>query len=691
MKKIFLFSVLSLSFILNMNIYAKIDPAVKPEPLPAKEFKFPEYETITLKNGLKVFVIKDDQQPTVSFRIMINGGSLVDGTHAGLSSITAQMLTKGTSKYSALDIANKLDGLGINLGASSSADFTTVAGASLKKHFPTLLEITKEILTAPTFPQDELDKLKKLTVANIKQEKSKGSAVAAAISRIALYGADHPYSKMQTEEGINSLTTSDLKSYFKNYIVPNNATMTVTGDVTAKEVKSMLEKHFADWKQGKKLDIKIPEVKPEPIGVYFVSRPGAVQSSINIVSMAVPRNHPDYDKLGLSSSIIGAGFAGRLFKTLRETYSYTYTPFGFVTGTKYTNRFACGADVRADVTDSSVSVILEQLKLLTEEVPSTEELDLLKKYEVGQYMMSFSNKDYTSMLIQNADFYGLDINKVKDYHLRLLKYNESDMREMARKYMNPRSSYIVVVGDPSNKEKLAKFGKIYEYNTDYEPVTGAKAKAEKVDMTPKQLMEKYHNAIGGASKINEINSIEVTGKLEFDMQGQAIPGSVTEKYQRPNKKYAEFDLGIMQTRTYYNGKEGWMAVGPEMQQATGTDLDRVKAQSEFMRDARLLEIGYKMEIIGKQKNYIVAKVTRDKEELTYYFDASSYLLVKKEYNEVMPAGLLPVTETYGDYKEFGGVKFPTSVSVSTPQYSYTSTVSYELNKAMNDADFAPKK
>lgn len=691
MKKIFLFSVLSLSFILNMNIYAKIDPAVKPEPLPAKEFKFPDYETITLKNGLKVFVIKDDQQPTVSFRIMINGGSLVDGTHAGLSSITAQMLTKGTSKYSALDIANKLDGLGINLGASSSADFTTVAGASLKKHFPTLLEITKEILTAPTFPQDELDKLKKLTVANIKQEKSKGSAVAAAISRIALYGADHPYSKMQTEEGINSLTTSDLKSYFKNYIVPNNATMTVTGDVTAKEVKSMLEKHFADWKQGKKLDIKIPEVKPEPIGVYFVSRPGAVQSSINIVSMAVPRNHPDYDKLGLSSSIIGAGFAGRLFKTLRETYSYTYTPFGFVTGTKYTNRFACGADVRADVTDSSVSVILEQLKLLTEEVPSTEELDLLKKYEVGQYMMSFSNKDYTSMLIQNADFYGLDINKVKDYHLRLLKYNESDMREMARKYMNPRSSYIVVVGDPSNKEKLAKFGKIYEYNTDYEPVTGAKAKAEKVDMTPKQLMEKYHNAIGGASKINEINSIEVTGKLEFDMQGQAIPGSVTEKYQRPNKKYAEFDLGIMKTHTYYNGKEGWMAVGPEMQQATGTDLDRVKAQSEFMRDARLLEIGYKMEIIGKQKNYIVAKVTRDKEELTYYFDASSYLLVKKEYNEVMPAGLLPVTETYGDYKEFGGVKFPTSVSVSTPQYSYTSTVSYELNKAMNDADFAPKK
>lgn len=691
MKKIFLFSVLSLSFILNMNIYAKIDPAVKPEPLPAKEFKFPEYETITLKNGLKVFVIKDDQQPTVSFRIMINGGSLVDGTHAGLSSITAQMLTKGTSKYSALDIANKLDGLGINLGASSSADFTTVAGASLKKHFPTLLEITKEILTAPTFPQDELDKLKKLTVANIKQEKSKGSAVAAAISRIALYGADHPYSKMQTEEGINSLTTSDLKSYFKNYIVPNNATMTVTGDVTAKEVKSMLEKHFADWKKGKALDIKIPEVKPEPIGVYFVSRPGAVQSSINIVSMAVPRNHPDYDKLGLSSSIIGAGFAGRLFKTLRETYSYTYTPFGFVTGTKYVNRFACGADVRADVTDSSVSVILEQLKLLTEEVPSTEELDLLKKYEVGQYMMSFSNKDYTSMLIQNADFYGLDINKVKDYHLRLLKYNESDMREMARKYMNPRSSYIVVVGDPSNKEKLAKFGKIYEYNTDYEPVTGAKAKAEKVDMTPKQLMEKYHNAIGGASKINEINSIEVTGKLEFDMQGQAIPGSVTEKYQRPNKKYAEFDLGIMKTHTYYNGKEGWMAVGPEMQQATGTDLDRVKAQSEFMRDARLLEIGYKMEIIGKQKNYIVAKVTRDKEELTYYFDASSYLLVKKEYNEVMPAGLLPVTETYGDYKEFGGVKFPTSVSVSTPQYSYTSTVSYELNKAMNDADFAPKK
>ncbi len=691
MKKIFLLSVFSLFTLINMTAFAKVDPSKKPEALPAKEFNFPEYETITLKNGLKVFIIKDDQQPTISFRIMLNGGGLLDGPKAGLADITAQMLTKGAGKYSALDIANKLDGLGLNLNATASADFSVINGAGLKKHMETLLELTKELLTAPTFPQDELDKIKKLNIANIKQQKSKSFAVAAAISRKVLYGANHPYAQMPNEDNVNSLTAADLKSYFSNYIVPNNATMSITGDVNPKEMKKLLEKYLGDWKKGKAVEIKAPEVKPEPIGVYFVKRPGGVQSSINIVSMAVPRNHPDFDKLGLSSSIIGAGFAGRLFKTLRETYSYTYTPFGYVTSTKFTNRFSCGADVRSDVTDSSVAVILEQLQKLNNEVPSNEELDLLKKYEVGQYLMSFSNKDYASMLIQNADFYNIDIKRVKDYHLRLLKYSPIEMTEMAKKYMNPKSSYIVVVGDPKLMPSLEKFGKIYEYNTDYEPETGAKAKAEKVNITPQELMDKYAKAIGGKDKIKSINTIASKGSLEFDMQGQNIPGTIEEKLKAPNKKYTNMDLGMMQTNTYFDGTKAVISVNGTTQDADEVSTSRIKAQAHFMRDARLLEVGYTIEVVGKQKNFIVAKVTKDGEELTYYYDADSFLLVKKEYNEQMPDGLLPVTETYSDYKEFGGVKFPTKVSVETPMYGFTSEVNYEVNAAIDDAEFAPKK
>ncbi len=673
-----------------MNVIAKEDPRKKPEALPAKEFNFPKYETITLDNGLKVFIVNDDQQPTVNFRILLNGGSLADGNKSSVSDITTQMLIKGTAKYSALDIANKLDGLGLSLNVSSSADYCQVYGSGLKKHLQTLLEITNELLTAPTFPQDELDKLKSISIADVKQMKARSSSVAAAIGRIALYGSEHPYAKMASEETINSLQVNDLKQYFKSNFIPNNATMVITGDVSAKNIKKDLEKYFSNWKKGTKNEFAVPEIKPEPVGVYFVSRPGAVQSSINVVTQGVPRNHPDYDKLNFTSSIIGAGFAGRLFKTLRETYSYTYTPFGYITSTKFTNRFSCGADVRGDVTDSSIIVINDQLELLTKEMPSDAELNLLKKYEIGQYLMAFSSKDYSGMLIQNADFYGLNINDIKTQHLKIQKYTPIDMMTTAKKYMNPRGSYIVVVGDPKIKPSLEKFGKIYEYNTDYLPETGAKAKAEKIDLSANQLIDKYVNAIGGKDKINSINTIIATGKIDFSIQGQTLPGSVEEKTKAPNKKYSMMDLGMMQNVYWCNGTKAWMKVGNTTSEAEPDDFEKIKAQSTIMRDANLINLGYKVEVIGKQKDWIVAKVSKNKEELTYFYDAKTFLIVKKEWAEPMQDGMLPVTEIYSDYKDFGGVKFPTTVKLETAMYNYTQSLKYEINSPIDDADFTPK-
>ena len=230
MKKLFILTLISIYAAMNMQAKEQVDPNIKPESLPAKEFNFPKYETITLKNGLKVFIIKDDQQPTVSFRLLFKGGSVVEGDKTGVADLTAQILTKGAGKRTALDIANLTDGLGINISVNSSADFNTLNASGLKKHLPTLLELTRDVLTAATFPADEFPKLQKLMAASIKQEKSRSSSVAAIIARKAAYGLNHPYSRKASEEGINKIAIEDLKAYFNTYFVPNNATMSIIGE-----------------------------------------------------------------------------------------------------------------------------------------------------------------------------------------------------------------------------------------------------------------------------------------------------------------------------------------------------------------------------------------------------------------------------------------------------------------------------
>lgn len=689
MKKILVLMLISICAVMNMQ--AKENKDQKPTAMPAKEFNFPKYETVTLKNGMKVFVVEDKQQPTVNFRIMFKGGTSVEGDKTGVADLMTGMLTKGAGNRSALDIAELIDGLGIGFNASSSVDFATVSGYGLKKQLPTLLELAKDVLTAPTFPQDEFDKMKKLMVVSIKNEKSNSQSVAGVIGRKAAYGLNHPYARKASEDGIKEISVSDLKTYFSKYFIPNNATMVVIGDVSPKEIKDLLEKNLSSWKKGADVNISVPAASPMPLGVYFVARPGAVQSSICVVTNAVPRNNPEYDVLDMASSIMGAGFAGRLFKTLRETYSYTYTPFGYLTTSKYVNRISCGADVRADVTDSSIAVVLEQLELLTKEMPGDEELGRLKKYSVGQYLMAFANKDYVGNLIQNADFYGLDIEKVKKHHLKMQSISGLEIMQAAEKYMNPKSAYVVVVGDPKVKPSLEKFGKIYDFNMDYEPETGENSKFEAVSLSASALIDKYAAAIGGKAKVNAVKTLKSEAKITFEIQGQSLPGTIVEINKEPNMQYMMMDLGMMKQGTWFNGTKGWMMSGTTTQEATGEDLEKMKVAAGVLPEAKLPELGFKCTVLGKQKGNIVLKAEKDGSETLYYFDAESFLLNKKESAEQMPDGLLPITDTFSNYQDFQGIKLPTVRTTETPIYNISYELGYKLDEDIPNSQFEPEK
>ena len=387
---------------------------------------------------------------------------------------------------------------------------------------------------------------------------------------------------------------------------------------------------------------------------------------------------------------MGAGFGGRLFRTLRETYSYTYTPYAYLTSTKYTNRTECGADVRASVTDSSISVILEQLDTLCSELDPEEHLSRMKKYVVGQYYMAFASKDYVGNLIQNADFFGQNIEEVKNLPLTMQNMSAMRIMEAAKKYMQPKNAYIVVVGDPSVKDKISKFGKIYEYNMDYEPETGENAKFEKSALSVSQVCDKYTEAIGGKNKINAVNTLTSTGSVNLEMQGQSVKGSYTEKFKNPNKYYQMMDFGMVKQGTWFNGTKGWALVGTTNQEMTGEDLDRLKGQAGLFKVAKLADGEYQSEVLGLQKGFLVVKSNINGVNTTFYFDANTNLLMKQEYVEKMEDTPMPITETYSDYKSFDGIMFPVKISIVTPMYNIDEELEYKINEEINDSEFQPK-
>lgn len=697
MKKLGL-SIAALGIVTGTVIAQPIDIRKRPDPLPVKEFAFPAYTQKVLKNGLKVYIIEDHEQPTVNMELQIAGGNLADGNKSGVAQLVADLLTKGTTKRSALQIAEKLDGVAASVSASSTVGAFSVKGDALKKHLPLMLEVFADVTLNPSFPQEEFDKAIPQIMAGIKNEKSNSNAVAAAMSRKIAYGYNHVYARERSEESLKALSVNDLKQYHTTYFKPGSSVLAIVGDVKPSEILPMIEKAFANWKGGKSPAVDVPPPSPMSHGIYFIERPGAVQSTIMTVNTTVPYKHPDYEALRMNSSMLGGSFGGRLFKTLRETYSYTYTPGAFMSAAKHMNRFACIADVRNSVTDSALDVTLRELKRLSSEAVPNDELTNMKRFIVGQYLLSYESAETVASQLLYADYTETSIDEVKKTPQRLMALTSAQLQNVAKKYLLPEQTSIVVVGSKEVLPKLQRFGKVYEYDLDLQSAEAAKNKISAVSMTADEILAKHKQAVGG-DKLSTVTSIVIKGTANISMGGgtsmQSMQGSFTEKKKSPNKRYSLLDLGRMKQEMWMDGNKGWIAnpgQGPEEMDAD--KFVEESADAALFKTAMLKEMGYTLKVIGKKEGDIIvealAKGGKNPEKI--FFDEKTMLVRKIEIIQEAPGmGQMMLTVKNSDYQSVDGIMMPKSVETESPGFTIKLSLQYTFNEAINDTEFAPKK
>lgn len=656
----------------------------KPGPLPAKEFAFPKYTELFLSNGLKVYVIEDHEQPTVTLRLQIRGGEVSEPI-PGTAAMVAEMLTKGAGKRDALTIAKELDGVGAGVSASSSGDITNVTGESILKHMPIMLEIFSDVLRSATFPEEELTKLRKQKISEVKLEKANGNSMLQVLSRKVAYGANHPSARHKSEASYNAITIDEIKKFYSTYYRPNNATLAVVGDVKPEEIKPILEKALGSWSPGDVNEFRTPKAEPMPNGVYFIARPSSVQSSTALTATSVPNNHPDFEALRLGANLMGAGFSGRLFRTLRETYSYTYTPFAYLTSGRDVNRYICGADVRNSVTDSAIKVMQSEMTKITTELAPNDELDLIKRFVIGQFKMSFENSDFVAGLLLNADYNNQPISYVKEFPTRFATITPEQMKNAMSKHLSKLS--IVVVGSPDVLETLKQFGPIYEYTTDFEP---KKSELKKVNLTPQELMEKHRNALGGMNNISKISTLITKGTASFDMNGQQMQGNFERKQKAPGKDISVLDFKVFTQKQITDGNRAWMSMGGQTKEITEpAQKNNMIENAHIMESTRLLELGSKMNIKGQEGNLIIVEVidaTGDKS--TMFFDANTFLVDKITAVVKGPQGDYGMIQRLSNYKDVNGVKLPGKLTLEQDSVIVImDNLEYTINAPIDDSEY----
>lgn len=682
---------LALTILFSQFVLAQdYDLGKKPEPLGVKRFEFPDYKEATLDNGLRVFLIEDHEQPMLSFNILLPGGDALEAKQDA-AGFVASLLMKGTKTKSAYDISNALDGIGADLSVYNSTEYSTVSGSTIMKHKEILLNMLVDILTNPSFPEEELKKLKSIAKTSLKSEKSNPGTLARNMAKIALFGKNHPYSMVSTEKSIDAITIADIKKYFKDFYIPNSSSMVIVGDFKTDDMLKELNTKLAPWKKGELVKLEIPAPNPMPKGIYFIERKGSVQSAVRFASMTVPFNDSEYLPINVASHVINSSFAGRMFKIIREEHSYTYSPTGGHTSNRFYNYSLFGSDVRDNVTDSTIISIKDEiLGDLVKNGPTESELETIKQFRIGQFYLSFESSGFLGSLIQQYDFKGVPIRMIKEYPSNYNKVTVKDVQKATKNYLSADNSYIIVVGDPSVKKQLEKLGQVFTYNTDYEPAT----KLEEADINAEELLEKYTEAIGGTDAINDVKVLEGKGDIAMiSPNGQKLPGKTDVIYTNTGKMFRYIDLSVYKSTDLFNGTNGWEVSGKNAVPVQGEQLNTLKFESDPFSYVNLVKHGFTLKVIGRKDNQIVAEMKEDTNLIqTLYFNSETYLLEKTDEVQETARGKILVTVVFGDYKDYNGLKLATKIKTENPIFNMETNYEYLINQTqVDDSKFEPEK
>jgi len=296
------------------------------------DFQFPKAESFSLANGLKVlFYNNPNSSPKINIVVEFKARPFYDSSeHPGLYNFVMSMLSEGTKKYTATELAQEIESRGMSFNAAPGGVSMTMLAADLDKG----LELLKEILTNAVFVPEEIEKVRAQLESDIKNFWDEPSSFAGQLIKEQIYKG-HPYSKnlMGTQESINKITQKDLIDFYNKMITPQGAKMAIVGNLDGHDLKKAIQEQLGDW-QGPKIEtIEFPQlaaIENKEI-IYPINRDQVV---LCYAGLAISRNDPDYDKLLLFDQIFGHGTLGSLHSKLfqlREQSGLFYTINGSLT------------------------------------------------------------------------------------------------------------------------------------------------------------------------------------------------------------------------------------------------------------------------------------------------------------------------------------------------------------------------
>ena len=403
-----------------------------------------------MPNGLTALVIEQHALPIVQIQALIKAGSAQDPPEkAGLANLVASLLDEGTESRSAKQIADEIEFVGGQLTVNVTEDYTRASARVLTKDVTLGFELLADVLLHPTFPEPEIERVRRQILGEILSEKEDPGLVAAK-AFYPLVFAGHPYGwpVNGTEESVPKITRSDIQQFYAREFLPNQTILAVVGDVTVKQARDYLSTYFGAWKRG--LDRASSAVAPSPVEkpMTRLIDKDVTQASIILGHVGISRSNPDFYAVAVMNYILGSGgFSSRLMDSIRGRQGLAYGVYSSFEANRMPGAFLVSLQTRNEMANQAIAGVMAELNGIRDAPVTDQELADAKAYLMGSFPLRLDTTAKLALLSCLVELHGLGLDYFTQYPEWIKRVTKADVLRVAKQYLHPDRSVLVLVGN----------------------------------------------------------------------------------------------------------------------------------------------------------------------------------------------------------------------------------------------------
>jgi len=425
--------------------------SLRPSPTEPREYHFPRFSRHTMSNGMRVIIAPVRKLPVVTVLAIVEAGASADFKgKEGLAQLTAEMLREGTSKRDGIEVLEGFERLGTSLESGADWDTSAVSMTLLREHLATGFPLLAEVLTSPSFPEHEVERLKAERLAERLQILSEPRGLADESFSRFLYAPGSRYAEPigGTSESITAINRSEVVEFFGSRYVPDAVTMIIVGDIGTDEALRLVDETLGKW-EGKRTSVAVSIAGESRTAraLEVVAKSDAAQAELRLGHMGIPRSHPDYFSVVVMNALLGGLFSSRINLNLRERHGYTYGASSYFDWRREPGPFVISTAVQSEVSADAVRETLAEIDgMRSEEVPA-DELSLATSYLEGVFPIRYETTAAIASALATLVTFGLSEDFYDTYRDNIRAVTPQDVLMAARTHVHPEKLQAVVVGD----------------------------------------------------------------------------------------------------------------------------------------------------------------------------------------------------------------------------------------------------